>query len=260
MILKDKVVIVTGVGPGMGRHLAAAVAREGAHVVMAARNKDFLGEISHEIQSAGHSCLAVPTDVAVNADCQNIVKQALEKFGKIDGLVNSAYYHPAFESFEQADFAEWQKAMDVICFGALQMIRATLPALKDNQGGSIVNIGTLTTRKPMPGEMGYAVAKGALSQITRHLAVELGAYNIRVNQALMGWMLGAPLQGYFDHTAAQTGASVADLMKTVSSRISLGRIPADADCAKAVLMLLSDYTSEVTGAMLDVNGGEWVAP
>ena len=258
MILKDKVVIVTGVGPGMGRHVCLGAAREGAKVVLAARSANFLNVVASEIRATGAAAVPVSSDVAIDADCKRIAQEALNAFGRIDGLVNSAYYHPAFSSLEQADLEEWKEAMDVACFGALRMIRAVLPAMKAQGGGSIVNVGTLSTRKPMPGEGGYAIAKAALAQVTRHMASELGPYNIRVNQSLMGWMMGVPLRNYFERYAQQSGRPVDTLMQDVAARIPLGRVPADGDCAKAVLMLLSDYTSEMTGAAVDVNGGEYM--
>jgi len=128
--------------------------------------------------------------------------------------------------------------------------------MKSRGSGAIVNISTLATRKPMPGEGGYAMAKAALNQMTRQLAVELSGSGIRVNTALMGWMLGAPLEQYFESLG--DGATAFRTRRT--SEIPVGHIPPDADCAKAVYFLLSDYASEITGAALDVNGGDWVAP
>jgi len=259
MILNDKVVIVTGVGPGMGCKLSVGAACQGARVVMAARNTEFLKQVEDEIKAAGGDCLAVPTDVSVMDDCTRIAAATIEKYGRIDGLVNSAYYYPQWGSFETADLADWARAYDVACMGALRMVRAVLPQMKHQHSGAIVNISTLATRKPVNGEGGYAIAKSALSQATRQLAIELGGYGIRVNQALMGWMMGAPVQGYIDRVVAAGGDRDA-VTQQIISRIPLGRIPPDQDCAKAVMFLLSDFSSEVTGAALEVNGGEWVAP
>ena len=136
------------------------------------------------------------------------------------------------------------------------MAQAVIPAMRAQGKGSIVNVSTLATRKPMPGEGGYAMAKAALNQLSRQLAVELGGTGIRVNTALMGWMDGAPLQGYF----SSMGEAGSAFQKQRASEIPVGHIPPDADCAKAVYFLLSDYASEITGAALDVNGGDWVAP
>jgi NAD(P)-dependent dehydrogenase (short-subunit alcohol dehydrogenase family) len=252
MILRDKAIIITGVGPGMGRKLALAAAREGARVAVSARSQQFIESVRDEIVAAGGQAIASVTDVGDNAACEALAKTALDGFGRVDGLVNSAYYHPDWKTFEEADLDQWARAYDVACLGALRMIRAVLPTMKAQGGGAVVNVSTLATRRPMVGEGGYAIAKSALNQATRQLAVELGSYGVRVNSALMGWMMGVPLEAYFQ---ANPGAQT-----EVAARIPLRRVPPDQDCAKSVLFLLSDYASEVTGAALDVNGGDWVAP
>lgn len=259
MILKGKTVLITGVGPGMGVKMALGAAREGAKVAIGARSQDFLDGVRGQIEADGGECISVTTDVSRQEDCQRLADTALDRFGCIDGLVNSAYYHPDWQNFETANLEQWARAYDVACMGALRMIRAVLPAMRKQRAGSIVNISTLATRKPMPGEGGYAIAKAGLGQVTRQLAVELGCYGIRVNQALMGWMLGVPLETAF-HNWAKEGSSYDILAADVAARIPLARIPPDQDCAKAVFMLLSDYASEITGAALEVNGGEWVSP
>ena len=128
--------------------------------------------------------------------------------------------------------------------------------MKAQSSGAIVNISTLASRKPMPGEGGYAMAKSALNQLTRQLAIELSGTGIRVNTALMGWMDGVPLNYFFNSMGDEGEAFKAQR----ASEVPIGHIPPDQDCAKAVYFLLSDYSSEVTGAALDVNGGDWVAP
>lgn len=258
MILQGKTVVITGIGPGMGRKLAMAAAAHGAQVAMAARSTDFLRQVEQEITTAGGRAIAVTTDVGRMEDCENLIAKTISAFGRVDGLVNSAYYHPDWSDFEGADLDQWARAYDVACMGALRTIRAALPHMKAQGGGAIVNISTLATRKPMIGEGGYAIAKAALGQVTRQLAVELGRYGIRVNQTVMGWMMGAPVQGYIDSMVA-AGRKQDDMVAEIAGRIPLGRIPPDQDCAKAVLFLLSDLASEVTGAALEVNGGEWLA-
>jgi NAD(P)-dependent dehydrogenase (short-subunit alcohol dehydrogenase family) len=124
--------------------------------------------------------------------------------------------------------------------------------------GAIVNVGTMTTRKPMKGEGGYALAKAAMTCATQFLALELGPSNIRVNQAIMGWLDGPGVRFYLTMTAEQKGISEQEVYDDIASRNPLGRIPTDEACAGAILMLLSQYTSEVTGAIIDVNGGEYM--
>lgn len=256
MILKGKTVIITGAGPGMGQAMARGAAREGAKVAVSARSEDAIRKIRDDIVAGGGEAIAVPTDVSDAGQCKALAAATLKAFGRIDGLVNSAYFHPPWTSLDAASIEDVMQAFNVNALGGLRMAQAVLPAMKAQKSGSIVNISTLATRKPHPGEGGYAMAKAALAHMTRHLAVELSGTGVRVNTALMGWMEGAPLEGYF-RSMPDAGAA---LRKEVVARIPVGRIPPDADCAKAVYFLLSDYASEVTGAALDVNGGEWVAP
>ena len=170
--------------------------------------------------------------------------------------MNSAYFHPDWSPLESHSIEQLLTAYDVNAAGALRMTQAVIPAMRAQRAGSIVNVSTLATRKPMLAEGGYAMAKAALNQLTRQLAIELSGSGIRVNTALMGWMMGAPLQAYIE----SLGDGAAAFRKQRASEIPVGHIPQDADCAKAVFFLLSDYASEVTGAALDVNGGDWVAP
>ena len=256
MLLKDKVVIITGVGPGMGRKLALQTAAEGAKVAVSARSEGFIDGVVREIEAAGGSAIAVPTDVAEDADCDRLAAHTLEAFGRIDGLVNSAYRHKDFITFEDGDLAEWQANMNVTHFGALRMVRAVLPAMKRQGGGAIVNVSTKSSVKMVAGEGDYGTAKAAMNAATRQLATELGKYGIRVNVARMGWMWGVPVERALERRAAAQGITMEQIKASVAARIPLGRIPTDDECAKAVIFFLSDYSSAITGAALDVNGGE----
>ena len=255
MILDQKVVIVTGAGPGMGQAACRGAAREGAKVVVTARSASAIEEVAHDIVAAGGEAIAVPLDVTDSDQCAAAAAAALDKWGRIDGLINSAYYHPDWGPLIEHDIEQVLQAFNVGAAGALRMAKAVYPAMKAQGSGSIVNISTLCTRKPMPGEGGYGMAKGALNHLTRHLAVEFAGTGIRVNTALMGWMMGAPLESYFQ----SMGEAGEAFRNQRASEVPIGHIPPDADCAKAVYFLLSDYASEITGAMLDVNGGDWVA-
>ena len=255
MILKDKVVIITGAGPGMGQAMCRGAAMEGAKVVVSARSVDAISALSQEINAAGGESIAVRCDVSSEEDCKASAKAALDTWGRIDGLVNSAYFHPDWLPLESHSIDQLMQAFNVNAAGALRMAQAVIPAMRAQKSGSIVNISTLATRKPMPGEGGYAMAKAAMNQLTRQLAIELGGSGIRVNTALMGWMMGAPLEQYI----ASLGEGGEAFRKQRASEVPVGHIPPDKDCAKAVYFLLSDYASEISGAALDVNGGDWVA-
>lgn len=256
MILKDKVVIITGAGPGMGQAMCRGAALEGAKVAVSARSVEAIEAIVADITAAGGEAIAVRCDVSKTEDCNALAKATLDKWGRIDGMVHSAYYHPDWANLDVHSIDQLTQVLDVVAVGGLRMAQAVIPTMKAQGSGSIVNISTLATRQPMPGEGGYAMAKAALGQLSRQLARELTGTGIRVNTALMGWMDGAPLDAYFQ----SLGDGAEAFRKQRSSEIPVGHIPPDKDCAKAVYFLLSDYASEVTGAALDVNGGDWVAP
>jgi NAD(P)-dependent dehydrogenase (short-subunit alcohol dehydrogenase family) len=259
VILKDKVIIVTGVGPGMGRKLCLEAAKEGASVALSARSMDFVNSVAAEVEAAGGKALPVRVDVSSFEDCERIAAATVERFGRVDGLVNSAYQTGQIGPFEEADFGDWQRTINVTLFGALRMVKAVLPHMKAQGGGAIVNIGTMETRRPLADHGAYVAAKSALQGATRHLAVDLGRYNIRVNAAVMGWMWGTPVETFFREEAKKTNVPIDTLIAQVTANIPLRRIPPDQECARTALMFLSDYTSQVTGTSLDINGGDYMS-
>jgi NAD(P)-dependent dehydrogenase (short-subunit alcohol dehydrogenase family) len=262
MLLKDKVIVISGVGPGMGQALARVAAAEGARVALAARNRDFLESVRGDIAAAGGAAIAVACDVADADQCRALAQAAAEAFGgRIHGLVNSAYHHGEWSLVENADPDDFARGFDVNCLGALRLTQACVPYLKG--GGAVVNISTMATVRPFGTdhgmEMGYAVSKGALNTLGKYLAADLGRHGIRVNTCRMGWIHGEPVRQYIAAQVA-AGAAEADVVGAVTRDIPLGILPPEDDCARGVLMLLSDYARVVTGAALDINGGHWMAP
>lgn len=257
-MLSDEVVVITGVGPGLGSKLAVRAAAEGAKVVMAARSTEVMAQVEKDVAAEGGQAVGVTCDVRRPEDIERLVATAVDRFGTITGLVNSAYAHPGFYDLLDTPEKQMRRSMDIILFGTLGVTRAVVPHMKAAGRGSIVNIGTMTTRKPMRGEGGYAVAKAALTSATQFLALELGEHGIRANQAIMGWLDGPGVRFYLKFTAEQRGVTEQEVYDEIAARNPLGRIPTDEACAGAVLFLLSRLASEVTGATLDVNGGEYM--
>lgn len=254
MILSGEVVIISGVGPGLGAKLAVRAGAEGAKVVMAARSTPVMAQAEKDIVAAGGEAVGVPCDIRKPEDVDAVVRTAVDRFGAVTGLVNSAYSHPGFHDLLATPDKQLRRSMDIVLHGALQMTRAVVPHL--SAGGSIVNVGTMSTRKPLRGEGGYAVAKAAMACATQYLALELGERGIRVNQAVLGWLDGPGVRYYLTMTAEQRGVPEQAVYDEIAARNPLGRIPTDDACAGAILFLLSSLASEVTGAVLDVNGGE----
>jgi NAD(P)-dependent dehydrogenase (short-subunit alcohol dehydrogenase family) len=228
-------------------------------VALAARSAGFLEEVAGEIRAAGGECITVATDVADMTQCQNLADQTVKAFGRIDGLVNSAYKHATYGSFAEDDLAAWLSSVDVTCFGALRMVKAVLPVMKTQKDGAIVNVTALAAVQPAPGQYDYATAKAALEGATRQLAKEFGPHNIRVNCTRMGWLWGTPVKNFITYQSKENGVSEEDFIKPIVARIPLGIIPPDEECAKTALFFVSDYSRMVTGTTLDVNGGEYMS-
>ncbi|WP_086662481.1 SDR family oxidoreductase [Lentzea kentuckyensis] len=257
-MLQDEVVVITGVGPGLGSKLAVRAAAEGAKVVMAARSADVMTQVEKDVAAAGGEAVGVQCDVRKAEDVSRLVQTAVDRFGTITGLVNSAFGHPGFFDLLDTPEKAIRRSMDIILYGALNVTREVVPHMKAAGRGSIVNIGTMATRKPLRGEAGYAVAKAAMATATQFLALELGQHGIRANQAVMGWLDGPGVRFYLQINANARGVSEQDVYDEIAARNPLGRIPTDEACAGAVLFLLSRAASEITGAVLDVNGGEYM--
>ena len=258
MILQNKVVIVTGLGPGLGQELAQAFVREGAKVAMCCRSEDYLSEQEQKLADQGAEVLAMPADVTDKIQCERLVAATLERFGQIDALVNSAYNPGQFRAFEDADLNDWRAPFEVNVLGSMMMTQAALEPLKAADDAAIVNVNSMIQRKPLTGQAAYAASKGALSAATKALAVELGPYGIRVNSVMMGWMWGPPTEFGLNMMAEAQGKSLEDAKASVIENIPLGFIPEDADCANAVAFLCSPLSRVISGASLDVNGGEFM--
>ncbi|HVT36133.1 MAG TPA: SDR family oxidoreductase [Nevskiaceae bacterium] len=262
MLLKDKVVIVSGIGPGLGSKLAIEAAREGARVVMGARTASKLDDAEKAIREQGlkTELLKQVCDITDVKSCEAIVSAAIKKFGRIDGLVNSAFVHGDMDYPSTAKLDDWISGpIATNLIGTLKLTQAVIPQMKQQGGGAIVMINTMAVRTVPPlGEAGYAASKAALANSAKYLAKELGPHKIRVNTVHMGWMWGAPVIGYMQWQSQQTGVPVEQMKAGIAAGIPLGDIPTDDDCAKPALFLISDYARVVTGATLDVNGGHYM--
>jgi NAD(P)-dependent dehydrogenase (short-subunit alcohol dehydrogenase family) len=262
MLLKDKTVIVSGIGPGLGVKLAVEAAREGAKgLVVAARSADKLDDAEKRIREIAPQCIVLKcvTDITDRTQCERLAEAATKRFGRIDALVNSAFLHGESDYASTADVDRWHGPINTNLLGTLKMTQAVIPQMKAQGGGAVVMINTMAVRKVPPlGEAGYAASKAALATAAKYLANELGPANIRVNTVHMGWMWGVPVQDYMEFQAAQLKVPMEQLKSQVAATIPLGRIPSDDECARAALFLVSDYASAVTGAALDVNGGAYM--
>jgi NAD(P)-dependent dehydrogenase (short-subunit alcohol dehydrogenase family) len=259
MLLKDRVAIVSGIGPGMGRDIALVFAREGARLVLAARTESTLRSVAAEVEDRGGEAIPVPTDITRAEECERLVATALERFGRIDVLSNNAYSEGKMAPVEKLEIDDWRRPIEVNLLGTLQLTMQVVPVMKRQGGGSVVMTNSMIVRKVLPTMAAYAASKAALLAATQGLARELGRHRIRCNSVLPGYIWGETLQGYFEAQARQEGVDPQVVYDRVASEIALGRIPESPEIAEAVLFFASDLSRAITGQSLDVNGGHVLA-
>jgi NAD(P)-dependent dehydrogenase (short-subunit alcohol dehydrogenase family) len=257
MLLKNRIAIVSGIGPGMGHDISMACAREGADLVLLGRTAAKVEALAEEIRATGRRALPVPTDIADANECKRAVEAAYEEFGRIDVLVNNAYKGGLEPTTDKATMADWRKIFDVNVFGSIQLTQEVVPHMRRQGGGSIVFVNSMSMRIIEPGFGGYAASKGALMTAAQTLAKELGRDKIRVNSVVPGYIWGASLEGYFKHLAKQQNTTPEKIYDGVASRTALHHIPTSAEIAEAVLFFASDMSRVITGQALDVNGGHF---
>ncbi|HEV3352626.1 MAG TPA: SDR family oxidoreductase [Acidimicrobiales bacterium] len=256
MLLEGKTVIVTGVGAGLGRECAAAALREGANVVIAARNKEALDAAASELDPDGKRVAAKATDITDAAACSALVEVAMDRFGSVDALVQVAAFEYVFGGLRDSNLDDWRKAFETNVLGALTILRPVADAMKQSGGGSVVLIGSQATFKPSLPQAGYAASKGALLSAMYYLADELGADNIRCNMVVPSWMWGPPVQAFFEGKAKHKGITTEEALQEVVGTFPLRRMTEDGEVADVVTFFASDLAKAVTGQHLMVNAGE----
>jgi NAD(P)-dependent dehydrogenase (short-subunit alcohol dehydrogenase family) len=256
-LLKSKIVIVSGIGPGVGKEVAYACAREGADVVLAARTASALEEVALGVQKRRQKSLCVPTDISKPDDCKRLVDAAVKQFGRVDVLVNNAFLTHPWGPIESANFEDWKKILDVNLFGSLRLSQLVIPHMKRQGGGSIVMVNTMSMRIIEPNVGGYASSKAALMTATQTLAKEVGPDGIRVNSVVPGYIWSDKMDAYFHHLAKEQGKTYEQVHREVSSKTALHHIPDSSEIADAVVFFASDLSRACTGQALDVNGGHY---
>lgn len=252
-LVDGKVAIVTGVGPGIGQAAAVILAEHGAKVALGARSEEKLKALADEI---GDDALPFPTNIADAESCKALAEATVNRFGRIDILVQNAFMHPGFDTIEDSDPEAWRRSFKVNVIGTLQMCQAVLPHMKED--ASIIVTNSMAARKSGPDGGAYTSAKGALLAFVRTLATEVGPRGIRVNSVLPGYVEGPNLQVFYDREAEKFGRPADDIKRELHDEPVLKRIVSAEDVAGAILFLASDLAHGITGIALDVNGGHWL--
>jgi NAD(P)-dependent dehydrogenase (short-subunit alcohol dehydrogenase family) len=256
MLLENEVVVISGVGPGLGRGLALQCARAGADVVLAARNASRLAEVAKEVAQLGRRAVPVETDITDDAACQRMVDTALESFGRVDGLVHNAFAIPPLSDLATVDLEAVRAAFETNVLAALHLTRLFTPALVEH-GGSIVMINSAVLRHSRRTFGAYKMSKAALLALAQSLSTELGPQGVRVNTVAPGYIWADNLKWYFDYLAKKRGVPAQEVYDENAVTLDLRKLPEPDEVADAVVFMLSPLARAITGQCLDVNGGEW---
>jgi 3-oxoacyl-[acyl-carrier protein] reductase len=238
-----RIALVTGASQGIGRACALALAKAGATVALAARNTAKLAEVQAEIEGAGGQAAAFAMDVASEESIKAGAAAVLERFGKVEILVNNAGI-TRDDLMLRMKRADWDDVLTTNLTGAFLMTQALLRPMMKNRWGRIINVSSVVGRTGQAGQVNYAAAKAGLIGMTRSLAREVASRGITVNAVAPGYV-ETPMTAVLDEK--QTAAMLA--------AIPVGRAGTDEEIAHAVVYLASEHAGYVTGHVLDVNGG-----
>lgn len=255
-LLADKVVVVSGVGPGLGRAIAEQCAKAGADLVLASRTESRLRDVADEVKGLGRRALVVPTDINDDASAQALVDTTLGEYGRIDSLINNAFAIPPLGDLQTVDFDQARAGFETNVFAALRLSRMFVPALAESRG-NIVMINSSVLRHSSPPYGAYKMTKASLLALAQCLASELGPKGIRVNSVAPGWIWADTLRAYFGYLAKKRGVEAQQVYDEIANTIDLRRLPVPDEIADAVVFMASEFSRGITGHCLDVNCGEY---
>jgi 3-oxoacyl-[acyl-carrier protein] reductase len=245
--LKDKVALVTGASQGIGWDIAQALVVAGAKVAVAARTEEKLALLVGEIEAAGGEAMAVKMDVADVEQVKTGFKQVIEKFGRLDILVNNAAItRDGLAVRMKAD--DWDAVIRTNLTGAHLCIQQALGTMMRARAGRIINVSSVVAQMGNAGQANYVAAKAGLIGLTKAIAMEIASRNITVNAVAPGFI-----------ETPMTNVLSDKVKEELKARIPLGRLGVPRDIAASIVFLASDEAAYITGHVLDVNGGMYLA-
>src|SRR5215471_4045517 len=245
--LNGKVALVTGASQGIGRDTALALAQSGARLAVAARNEEKLATLVQEIAGTGGEAFAVKMDVTDAEQVKAGFKAVTEKFGKLDILVNNAAVTRDGLALRMKK-DDWDAVIRTNLTGAHFCIQQALGTMMRARAGRIINITSVVAQMGNAGQANYVAAKAGLIGLTKAIAIEIASRNITVNAVAPGFV-ATPMTDVLSN----------EVKEDLKARIPLGRLGAPRDVAAAIVFLASDEAGYITGHVLDVNGGMYLA-
>jgi len=252
MKLKDKVAVVTGAGRGIGRAIALAFAREGADVVVISRTLSEVEETAAQIRALGRHALALRVDVSRMEDVENMVKSALQEFGRIDVLVNNAGILGPVGSLVENDANHWIETIKVNLIGTFLCSKMVLPIMIKQRGGKVINLSGGGAANPRSRFSAYAVSKAAVVRLTETLAEEVKEFNIQVNAIAPG-AIYTRLHDQILNTGSKAGGKALEVSRRVKKT---GGTPSEVPATLAVF-LASDESEGLTGRLISAVWDDW---
>ncbi len=246
--LNGKVAIVTGATSGIGHATALRFAEAGARVAAIGRNEERLASVAEEIRAAGGEAHTVCADVTREADAERIVAATIEKFTKLDVVVNAAG-HISNGTIENTSLEAWDAMLNVNLRAAFYLMQQAVPFLAQT-GGNIVNVSSVTGLRAFPGVLAYCVSKAGLDQLTRCAALELAAKGVRVNAVNPGVVVTD-----IHKRGGMNEADYAAFLERSKQTHPLGRVGEAREVADLILFLASDRAAWITGATYSIDGG-----
>jgi len=259
--LEDRVALVTGAGAGIGRGIALGFAKLGAHVVIAEVDPVRAERCAGAVRALGREALVVSTDVMDSDQVRAAVEAADSRFGRLDVLVNNAG-GVRMRAFREQSERSWRRHIDLNLVSVLAACHAAIPIMiREERGGSILNVVSIEAFRAAPGYAVYAACKAGLVNFTRTLAIELSEHGIRVNGIAPDQTDTPGLRGRMsaaddDRPLPELGAAERAML---ARRIPMARMGLPDECARAAAFLVSDLGSYVTGTTLHVDGGTWAS-
>jgi NAD(P)-dependent dehydrogenase (short-subunit alcohol dehydrogenase family) len=255
MELEGKVAIVTGGGRGIGRAIAKVMAREGAAVTLAARSLDQLRATAEEIQGDGGRCLVVETDVTSEESVNRMAKETLGAFGTIDILVNNSGIAGPTALCEETTIDDWNQTFAVNVIGPFLCCKAVLPVMKAKRWGRVINISSMSGKRPLVRRTPYTSSKMAVMGFTRTLAHEVGEFGITVNSVCPGATSGERIDNVIRNIAEGEGRSEAEVRADFTGPSALKSLVDPEDTAEMTAFLASDRAAHMTAQDINVTAG-----